>query len=82
MMHNSSTIKWHMLKEFVQKDDNILNVYCFLNEISKPMIEYIGLYHTWVWNRGICMCVIVRPRSHMLIVLIKVIPDTPRYVFA
>ena len=29
------------------------------------------LYHTWVWNRGICMCVIVRPRSHMLIVLKK-----------
>ena len=37
------------------------------------------LYHTWVWNRGICMCVIVRPRSHMLIVLKKVIPDTTRY---
>ena len=35
-----------------------------------------ALYHTWVWNRGICMCVIVRPRSHMLIVLKKVIPDT------
>ena len=29
------------------------------------------LYHTWVWNRGICMCVIMRPRSHMLIVLKK-----------
>ena len=40
------------------------------------------LYHTWVWNRGICMCVIVRPRSHMLIVLKKVIPDTTRYDFA
>ena len=42
----------------------------------------IRLYHTWVWNRGICMCVIVRPRSHMLIVLKKVIPDTTRYDFA
>ena len=40
------------------------------------------LYHTWVWNHGICMCVIVRPRSHMLIVLKKVIPDTTRYDFA
>ena len=43
---------------------------------------YIYLYHTWVWNRGICMRVIVRPRSHMLIVLKKVIPDTTRYHFA
>ena len=42
----------------------------------------VPLYHTWVWNRGICMCVIVRPRSHMLIVLKKVIPDTTRYDFA
>ena len=40
------------------------------------------LYHKWVWNRGICMCVIVHPRSHMLIVLKKVIPDTTRYDFA
>ena len=39
----------------------------------------IILYHTWVWNLGICMCVIVRPRSHMLIVLKKVIPDRTRY---
>ena len=29
----------------------------------------LWLYHTWVWNLGICMCVIVRPRLHMLIVL-------------
>ena len=43
---------------------------------------YGDLYHNWVWNRGICMCVIVRPRSHMLIVLKKVIPDTTRYDFA
>ena len=49
-----------------------------LGHVSK----YILLYHTWVWNRGICMCVIVRPRSHMLIVLKKVIPDTTRYDFA
>ena len=26
------------------------------------------LSHAWVWNRRICRCVIVRPRSHMLIV--------------
>ena len=46
------------------------------------MQKTIILYHTWVWNRGICMCVIVRPRSHMLIVLKKVIPHTTRYDFA
>ena len=40
------------------------------------------LYHTWVWNRGICMCVIVRPRSEMLVVLRKVTPATTRYDFA
>ena len=46
------------------------------------MDKLLVLYHTWVRNRGICMCVIVRPRSHMLIVLKKVIPDTTRYDFA
>ena len=28
--------------------------------------NYSILYHTWVWNREICRCVIVRPWSHML----------------
>ena len=45
-------------------------------------MKYQLLHHTWVWNRGICKCVIVRPRSHMLIVLKKVILDTTRYDFA
>ena len=31
-------------------------------------VVYISLYHTWVWNHGICRCVIMRPRSHMMIV--------------
>ena len=51
-------------------------------EASSTVVGFFSLYHTWVWNRGICMCVIVRPRSHMLIVLKKVIPDTTRYDFA
>ena len=55
-------------------------IYCFLK--YKTVVRPPPLYHTWVWNRGICMCVIVRPRSHMLIVLKKVIPDTTRYDFA
>ena len=39
------------------------------------------LYHTWVWNRGICRCVIVRPRSHMLIVRRKIVPITTTKCF-
>ena len=52
------------------------------NPSSANDMTFYRLYHTWVWNRGICMCVIVRPRSHMLIVLKKVIPDSTRYDFA
>ena len=47
------------------------NVYCAVNKNTSPCHESSSWYHTWVWNRGICMCVIVRPRSHMLIVLKK-----------
>ena len=44
--------------------NHILNVQLLFSGAASMV-----LYHTWVWNRGICMCVIVRPRSHMLIVL-------------
>ena len=37
--------------------------------ILQKLVMFLVLYHIWVWNRGICMCVIVHPRSHMLIVL-------------
>ena len=56
--------------------------YCMQQIKNKGRMKFRHLYHTWVWNRGICMCVIVRPRSHMLIVLKKVIPDSTRYDFA
>ena len=55
----------------------VLHVLFFIDVYLCIIKSYFQiLYHTWVWNRGICMCVIVRPRSHMLIVLKKVIPDT------
>ena len=51
-----------------------------------PIIRFVlwhsqPLYHTWVWNRGICRCVIVRPRSHMLIVRRKIVPITTTKCF-
>ena len=33
-------------------------------------------YHTWVWNRGICRRVIVRPRSHILVMRRRIMPIT------
>ena len=45
------------------------------NQCSGSIVVILHtLYHTWVWNRGICRCVIVRPRSHMLIVRRKIVP--------
>ena len=52
----------------IQQHDTVCMTYI---TNSRVIIDNVVLYHTWVWNRGICMCVIVRPRSHMLIVLKK-----------
>ena len=41
----------------------------------------INLCHTWVWNHGICKCVIVCARSHMLIVRRKMMPTTTMTYF-
>ena len=49
--------------------------YCFVLKWNPTMsMSKIPIYHTWVWNREICRCVIVRPRSHKLIVRRKIVP--------
>ena len=41
----------------------------------------VMLYHTWVWNPGICRSVIMHPWSHMLIVRRKIVPTTAMKYF-
>ena len=42
---------------------------------------YAFLYCIWLWNYLICSCVIVRQRSHMLIVRRKMVPATATKYF-
>ena len=46
----------------------------YRNKQDIPYTQFIFNSYTLVWNREICRCVIVRPRSHMLIVRRKIVP--------
>ena len=72
----SIPISHHIASQVIQIAALQIGQTGYIMKCFHDMVDNIPqvLYHTWVWNREICRCVIVRPRSHMLIVRRKIVP--------